>query len=188
MPFWRVVTTPKTTATIAAADTTDTNTKPTIIPPGGLNLVIAPRHICKYPNSQQPTRRSAPRECQTQDNPQVTWVLATETPPSPSRGVGPVIVIGAVAAGFVVAADTPTALPFIVAVPFGLVGGVMAQIGIIGWGVALGIRQTEQRHASPQRVPEQTQSTQPSQPPTLPTQRPDPNLPPWDQPEGRSYR
>jgi hypothetical protein len=108
-----------------------------------------------------------------------------------------VIVIGAVAAGFVAAADTPTALPFIVAAPFGLVGGVMAQIGIIGWGVALGIRQSEQRHAStpPQRVPEQAQPTQPSQstqPPTQPieppTLLPDPNLPPWDQPEGRSRR
>jgi hypothetical protein len=87
-----------------------------------------------------------------------------------------VIVIGAVAAGFVAAADTPTALPFIVAAPFGLVGGVMAQIGIIGWGVAVGIRQSEQRHAStpPQRVPEQAQPTQPptqpTQPPTQPTQ------------------
>ena len=117
-----------------------------------------------------------------------------------------VMFIAAVAAGFVAAADTPSALPYIVAAPFGLVGGVMVQIGVIGWGVALGIRQTEQRQASPpQRVRGQTQPTQPpaqptqpptepTQPPTQPiepptlTQRPDPNLPPWDQPEGRSYR
>jgi hypothetical protein len=95
-----------------------------------------------------------------------------------------VMFIGGIAAGFLAATDTPTALPLIVAAPFGLVGGAMLQIGVIGWGVALGIRQTEQPAESPKtrRAPEQRQPRHQSM------QQPDPTLPPWDQPEGRGYR
>ena len=64
----------------------------------------------------------------------------------------------------------------IAGIPVGFVGGALIQVGLIGRAVSLGLRHAEGAVST-------------SRPTTsVRTGQPDPNLPPWDQLEGRSYR
>lgn len=54
-----------------------------------------------------------------------------------------VIVLGAVAAGVASAVAETVALLWIAAVP-AAIGGVIMQIGVIGWGVCIGVRAAQQ--------------------------------------------
>jgi len=104
-------------------------------------------------------------------------------------GWGALILFAGSVAAAALAATTDEPLAALVALPVGVVGGVMVQVGVIGWGVALDIRQAESRHDQPRAAQPRSQPGIPQQPTLGQDPRPqDPNLPPWDQPEGRGYR
>ncbi len=81
--------------------------------------------------------------------------------------------------------DQPVAA--VAGVAVGVVGGALIQVGLIGWGVSPGLRHAEESartaRSNPPNRPAASRPTTSVRP-----DQPDPNLPPWDQPEGRSYR
>src|SRR5262245_15673471 len=94
-------------------------------------------------------------------------------------------VVGGIAGGVALAKDHPTAASVAIIV-FGVAAQVLIGIAVVAFGVSLGIR-----HADAKRL-EGSETT----PPRVPTQRgrvaadgsPRRPVPPWDTPEGRSYR
>ena len=99
-----------------------------------------------------------------------------------------VCLIGGVAAG---AAWRVTDEPYaaVVAIPVGAVGGALVLVGLIGWGVSLGLRHAEETR----RTHSSEQSRQGTSEPGRPIKGEgsatrNSNLPSWDQTEARGYR